>query len=206
MKSISVLLVGLMVVATTSTFAQESPATTVMPETPPSKSVSQRGISLSVGPEFVVPVGTFRSETGLKFGLGGSAKLVLPLASNLDGTVSAGYIGFSRSAIDSVSSKYTFTTIPFKAGIRYRTNSGFYLEPQAGYTQTKRTNMESSGQFTYAINLGYLLHDMIDLSVRYEAITAQANDQTAGGATRNGVSAKMLGLRLAYSFNFARVK
>ena len=194
MKRITIVMIGLMTTLTTATFAQESTT----------KTPSQRGLSLSVGPEFILPIGTFKSESGYKFGLGGSAKLVLPLASNWDGTVSAGYIGFSQSKLDSVASKNTFTTIPFKAGIRYRADGGFYVEPQAGFTQTKVTNQEGSGQFTYALNLGYLINDMFDISARYEAINAK--DETISGVTVKGISAKMLGLRLAYNFNFARSK
>ena len=194
MKRITIVIIGLVTTLSTATFAQEST----------SKTTAQRGLSLSIGPEFILPIGTFKSESKYKFGLGGSAKLVLPLASNWDGTVSAGYIGFSQSKLDSVASKNTFTTIPFKAGIRYRADGGFYVEPQAGFTQTKVSNKEGSGQFTYALNLGYLINDMFDISARYEAISAK--DETISGVTIKGISAKMLGLRLAYNFNFARSK
>ena len=194
MKRITIVIIALVTTLSTATFAQEST----------SKTTAQRGLSLSIGPEFILPIGTFKSESKYKFGLGGSAKLVLPLASNWDGTVSAGYIGFSQSKLDSVASKNTFTTIPFKAGIRYRADGGFYVEPQAGFTQTKVSNKEGSGQFTYALNLGYLINDMFDISARYEAISAK--DETISGVTIKGISAKMLGLRLAYNFNFARSK
>ena len=193
MKRISVLLIGFIAVATTSTFAQETTPVT------PVKTAAQRGLSLSVGPEFVVPIGTLRSQQKYKFGIGGSAKLVLPLSSNWDGTISVGYIGFSRSKFDTAINENTFTTIPFKAGIRYRANSGLYVEPQVGYTQIKDKNTEGSGQFTYALNVGYLINNMIDLSVRYEGFSGKFN----GGSTE---SVKLLGLRLAYNFNFASVK
>lgn len=198
MKKISIAIIGLLTTLSTVTNAQETGTTTG------SKTVAQRGLSLSIGPEFVFPIGTFRSESKYKFGIGGSAKLVLPLSSNFDGTISAGYIGFSQSKLDSVASKNTFTTIPFKAGIRYRADGGFYLEPQAGFTQTKITNREGSGQFTYGFNIGYLINDMFDVSARYEAINAK--DETINGVTTKGISAKMLGVRLAYNINFARSK
>ena len=201
MKRIKILLTGLVLTIGLSASAQDAKTST---SSSSSQSPSQRGLTLSVGPEFVVPIGTFRSESHYKFGIGGSAKLVLPLSTNFDGSISAGYIGFAQSKFDSAIDKNTFITIPFKAGIRYRTNGGFYAEPQVGYTQTKISNQEGSGQFTYAFGIGYLLNNIIDLSVRYEAIAAK--DQTIGGITEKGISAKMLGLRLAYNFNFAKVK
>lgn len=208
MKRISIALTAIIISMSLSTYAQDGNSTTTSSSSMSSSSpsaLSQQGLGLSVGPEFVIPVGTFRSESGYKFGLGGSAKLVLPFTNNIAGSISVGYIGFSQSKFDSVTSKNTFTTIPFKAGIRFMTN-GFYVEPQAGYTQTKQTNEEGSGQFTYALNLGYLINKMIDISARYEAISASLNDPTISGITDKRISAKMIGVRLAYNFNFARVK
>ena len=86
MKKIKFLLAGLSIVVATSAFAQETPA--------------KRGLGLSIGPEAAIPLGTFKSESKYKFGLGGSAKLAIPVASNLDATISAGYIAFSQSKLD----------------------------------------------------------------------------------------------------------
>jgi hypothetical protein len=191
MKKIKVLLAGLCVVATATTFAQQSP--------------SRRGLSLSIGPEAALPLGTFHSNSGYKFGIGGSAKLNIPVATNIDISASAGYIGFSGSKLETVADKNTFTTIPFKGGIRFRTNGGFYFEPQAGYTQTKYSNSEGEGLFTYAANVGYLINRAVDISLRYEAMAAQ-NNRTVGEFNVNGESVKMLGLRVAYNIPFARAK
>ena len=193
MKRMKFLLVGLSLVLAGSTFAQQSP--------------SKRGLSISIGPEFAAPVGTFRngytvsggSTSGYKLGFGGSAKLNIPVATNVDVSVSAGYMGFSqKAAIDNLQSisinKGSYTFIPFKAGIRVRANCGFYVEPQAGYTQTKLQNSEGAGEFTYAGNIGYLVARKLDIAVRYEAINTKPE------------SSKFIGLRLAYNFAFARVR
>lgn len=188
MKRMKVLLVGLALVGAVNTFAQESP--------------SKRGLSISVGPEAVLPLGTFKSQSGYKFGLGGSAKLNIPVATYVDLSVSAGYIGFSGSKLNTVSDKNTFTTIPFKGGLRFRTKDGFYVEPQAGFTQTKYTNSEGAGVFTYAGNIGYLINRVVDIAVRYEALAAPKNNVILGYSTE---SYKMIGLRIAYNIPFARV-
>jgi hypothetical protein len=193
MKRIKFLLVGLSVVMGANTFAQQSPG--------------RRGLSLSIGPEFAAPVGTFRdgytvaggSTSGYKLGFGASAKLNLPVSTNVDVSVSAGYMGFSQKAgIDQVNSisinKGSYTFIPFKGGIRFRTNGGFYVEPQAGYTQTKLKNSEGAGEFTYAGNVGYLIARALDVAIRYEAIGTKPE------------SSKFIGLRVAYNIPFARVR
>lgn len=189
MKKLKLTLLAMTVMFTASTFAQDNP-------------VARRGLSLSIGPDAAFPVGTFRSESNYKFGIGGSAKLAIPFAANFDATVQAGYIAFSQSKLNGVTDKNTFSIIPFKGGIKYRTNPGFYIEPQAGFVQTKVSNMEGSGQFIYALNLGYLIARAVDLSVRYEAISAK--DQTVSGVTVKGISAKMIGLRVAYNIPFGK--
>lgn len=194
MKQIKFYLVGLLVLAGASAFSQESPA--------------RRGLSLSIGPEMAIPLGSFRNgmvapgttatAPGYKVGFGGSAKLNIPVATNLDVSLSAGYIGFSQKglgALDSLHlSKNSYTFVPFKAGLRIRTNGGFYIEPQAGYTVTKISNQQGAGYFTYAGNVGYMIGRSVDIAVRYEAVAS------------SGESLKFLGLRVAYSFPFARVR
>lgn len=185
MKRIRFLLAGLFIVFTASTYAQQT-------ETP-----ARRGLSLSIGPEFAAPLGTFRDA--FKLGFGGSAKLNIPVATNIDVSLSAGYMGFSQKAsLDTLGSisitKNSYTFIPFKGGIRFRTNGGFYVEPQVGYTQTKLKNSEGAGYFTYAGNIGYMIGRAVDVAVRYEAVAA------------SGESLKFAGLRVAYNIPFARVR
>jgi len=195
MKRIKFLLAGLAIVLATSTFAQETPA--------------KRGLSVSIGPELAVPLGNFRNKLsfpgsplpvrGYKAGFGGSVKLNIPVATNIDVSLSAGYMAFSQKApIDTLAAisinKNSYTLVPFKAGLRFRLNGGFYVEPQVGYTQTKIKNEQGAGYFTYAGNIGYLIGRAVDIAVRYESVS------------RTGGNLNFAGLRVAYNIPFARVK
>lgn len=193
MKRMKFLLAGLAMVLVSSTFAQETPA--------------KRGLSVSIGPELAVPLGVFRNKLlfpgsqlpvrGYKAGFGGSVKLNLPVATNIDVSLSAGYMAFSQKApIDTLAAisinKNSYTLVPFKAGVRFRLNGGFYIEPQAGYTQTKIKNEEGAGYFTYAGNIGYLIGRVVDVAVRYESVS------------RTGGNLNFAGLRIAYNIPFAK--
>ncbi|HSU51944.1 MAG TPA: hypothetical protein VLJ41_15165 [Segetibacter sp.] len=191
MKKIKLLAVGLALAGAVNTFAQEKPAA--------------RGLQLSIGPEAALPIGSFHNDSKYKFGGGGSVKLAIPVASALDFTVSAGYIAFGHSKLNELDKAGTFTAIPFKAGLQIHTNGGFYFEPQAGFTQTKIQNAESAGVFTYAGNIGFLISKAVDIAVRYEAMASRKGTNIPG-ATNSDVSAKYLGLRLAYNIPFARSK
>lgn len=201
MKKISMLLM-LTMFFVTKNFAQSSTTTTTSGS---SSAVATRGLELSIGAEGALPIGSFKDKSKYQFGLGGSAKLAIPLANNLDATISAGYIAFSRSKINEVRNRNTFTTIPFKGGLRVRM-SGFYFEPQLGITQTKISNQEGggSGVFTYAANIGFLVARAVDLSVRYEALGATKVQDIQGTGTGD-VSAKMIGILAAFNIPFARV-
>lgn len=192
MKRMKFLLVGLALAGAANTFAQESP--------------SRRGLQFSIGPEAALPIGSFHNDSRYKFGGGGSAKLAIPVATVLDLTASAGYIAFGSSKLNELDpDRGTFTAIPFKAGLQIHTNGGFYFEPQVGFTQTKISNEEGAGVFTYAGNVGFLISKAVDIAVRYEAM-ASRKGKTIPGATNSDVSAKFIGLRLAYNIPFARVK
>lgn len=174
-----------------SAFAQEKP--------------SARGLQLSIGAEAALPIGSFHNDSHYKFGGGGSVKLAIPVATAVDLTASAGYIAFGYSKLNELDKAGAFTAIPFKAGLQIHTKGGLYFEPQAGFTQTKIQNEEGAGVFTYAANVGFLICKAVDLAVRYEAM-ASRKGHTIYGATNSDVSAKFLGLRLAYNIPFARVK
>lgn len=191
MKRIKFLLAGLALVGAVNTFAQESP--------------SKRGLQLSIGAEAALPIGSFHNDSHYKFGGGGSAKLAIPVASVLDFTVSAGYIAFGHSKINELDNAGTFTAIPFKGGLQLHTKGGLYFEPQVGFTQTKIQNEEGAGVFTYAGNVGFLISKAVDIAVRYEAMASRKGTNIPG-ATNSDVSAKYLGLRLAYNIPFARAK
>ena len=141
--------------------------------------------SLSIGLEGALPLGDFKEA--YNFGIGGTVKGALPVATDLDITLSAGYITFSGKTFGEFKAP-AFNTIPIKAGVRYRFASGPYVEPQLGYTSASVKGGGSTGAFTYAANVGYLFSPALDLGVRYEAMSK-------GGTT------SFLGARLAYSFN-----
>lgn len=195
MKKFKFLLAACSILIAVSGFSQETPA--------------RRGLSISIGPEVAVPLGIFRNKVsvpgsdlairGYKLGVGGSAKLNIPVATNIDISLSAGYMAFSQKASLNTPSevsidKGSFTFIPFKGGVRFRLNKGFYVEPQAGYTQTKIKDQEGAGYFTYAGNIGYLISRAIDIAVRYESVS------------RTGGNLNFAGLRIAYNLPFARDK
>ena len=141
--------------------------------------------SLSIGLEVGFPASkSFSDSYGP--GIGGSAKLAIPVVTNGSVTLSAGYISFSGKTIAGY--KYpAFNLIPFKAGFRYLFPSNFYIEPQLGITSAKVKGAASGeSSFTYALNLGYLINNMVDISGRYEAMTK-------GGTT------SYIGLRAAFN-------
>jgi hypothetical protein len=158
--------------ATASTFAQ-----------------SESGVgrpTLSIGLEGGLPVGDFNKL--FKLGIGGSVKGALPVATDLDLTLSAGYISFSGKSFPA-GKLSAFNTIPIKAGVRYRFSGGPYVEPQLGYTRASMKDAGSDGAFTYAANVGYMFSPVLDLGVRYEAFS------------KNSSTTSFVGARLAYSFS-----
>lgn len=147
-----------------------------------SKSFSQSANanpSLSIGLELGIPASEdFRRTFGA--GIGGSAKLAIPVVNNGSVTLSAGYMSFSGKTFAGF--KYpSWNLLPFKAGFRYKWPSNFYIEPQMGITSTKLKGATSSTtSFTVAGNLGYIISNIIDLSARYESMTKGGNTSFIG--------------------------
>jgi hypothetical protein len=171
MKKMKFWMVMLTVITSLGAYAQE--ATTPRP-------------SISVGVEAGLPLGDFKE--GWNFGIGGSVKGALPVASGTAITLSAGYMSFAGKSFGTEGKLPSTSMIPIKAGIRYRFPAGVYFEPQLGYTKFKVGDLVSTGGFTYAANIGYLMDNGLDLSARYEAISKE-------GTT------SFLGLRLGYNFS-----
>jgi hypothetical protein len=149
------------------------------------------GASFSMGAELAIPTGDLSLVSPL--GLGGSGKFLFPVSSNFGFTVSAGYLYYLQKNYfgERVGG---FHAIPLKGGIRISANKGFYFEPQFGYTSfgSGGEDAGSDGAFTYAGNIGYLIGNKLDVSMRYES------------ATKDGESIAHVGLRIAYSFSLAR--
>jgi hypothetical protein len=146
------------------------------------------GTSLSIGAEVALPTGDLNNTH--KLGLGGSAKLAIPVVTNGDVTISAGYITFAGKDIGSGIKFSNYNIIPVKAGFRYSFDGGFYLEPQLGYSFVSFGG-SSDGAFTYAPNIGYMINRMVDISARYEA------------ASKSGGTVSHIGFRIAYNFSLS---
>jgi hypothetical protein len=146
--------------------------------------------SLSLGAETAIPTGNLSLIT--PFGLGASAKLVLPASGIVSITASGGYIYYMKKNYfgEKIGG---FHAIPFKGGIRLSLSKGFYLEPQAGYTTfgKEATGDEEGGSdsgFTYAGNIGYLAGKNFDISAGFE------------NSRIEGENFSYIGIRLAYNF------
>ena len=148
----------------------------------------RKSSSISIGAESAIPTGDLSLTTPL--GLGGSVKGVFPIANFIDFTISAGYIYFLKKKIEDESFG-GFHSIPLKGGFRFMAGKGFYVEPQAGYSIFGSDGGGSSGAFTYAGNIGYLINNKVDVSARYES------------ATKEGSSLSHVGIRIAYNFSLS---
>lgn len=139
---------------------------------------------LSIGLETAKPIGDF--GRGSKVGFGLSAKIAKPVITNGTFTFSTGYINFSGKILAGAKVP-TVNLIPIKAGFRYRSEPGFYVEPQVGVTTVIIKGFQNEGDFTYAGNIGFLIN-RLDLSIRYESLIneVQANSY--------------FGLRAAFNF------
>lgn len=135
--------------------------------------------TLSVGLEVGIPASKDFSDV-YNTGIGGSAKLAVPVVNNGAVTLSAGYISFSGKTFAGLKFP-AFNLLPFKAGFRYKFPSNFYIEPQLGITSAKvKGSANSESSFTYAGNLGYIINNIIDLSARYEAMTKNGTSSYIG--------------------------
>lgn len=149
--------------------------------------------TLGVGFEVGVPAGDLNATQ--KIGIGGTAKLALPVAAGTAITLTSGYISFSGdeyTIAGATIKRPAMNFIPIKVGVRYQfVPNGFYLEPQLGYTSigTSNSNTSATGGFTYAANAGFLINNQWDLSARYEAVS------------RKGNNLPFLGFRLGYNFS-----
>jgi hypothetical protein len=151
---------------------------------------SGKGISLSIGPEFSIPLNTTTYNYGstrdyYQDGIGGNIKVELPITSTLHFTGSAGFIDYPSelkflatpdvapgpNGIDYSSNgglpPYQF--IPIKAGLQYYYAKYFYVDAEAG--GAIKTNNESLSSFIYDGGLGAIIpvdkHSDISLDVKY---------------------------------------
>lgn len=156
------------------------------------KDPAMSGQKLGIGADFAFPTGDFGD--GYDFGYGGSLQFQTPIATKLNFTASAGYLTFKAKDITlpgiGTFSPGRFNSIPVKAGIRYFLAENFYAGGELGASFATGDN--SGTAFVYTPNIGVEFpvanKASIDLGARYEAWS------------RDGSTARFVGLRLAYNF------
>jgi hypothetical protein len=170
-------------------------------------------ITLSLGPEFTIPINTNSYDYGkirdfYKDGIGGSFRAEFPLTSTLHFIASAGFLDYASNAQLIVpditlyptyiynqkqSTHYQF--IPVKAGLQYYFAKCLYINGEAG--AAIKLNYSSENSFIYSGGLGGViplsLQSGLDIGFRYERgykipYYPQAMSQ--------------IGIRVAYKYNF----
>lgn len=157
---------------------------------------SQQGNNqIGVGVDLGLPMGNFGDFSS--FGYGGYVKGLYGVGTAGQITLTTGYTSFpAKSAVKDALGldKYSMSIIPFLLG--YRQNfSGFYAEPQVGYGSYGAhakgggaTANASTGEFTYAIGVGYAKSGF-DGGVRYQ------------GASKSGENTSLIGIHIGYNFS-----
>jgi len=139
----------------------------------------------SIGVDAGIPTGS--ASDFYNFGIGGSIKYDLPIATSTFFTISAGYTALLvKSEFKDAGFKSSNGFIPVKAGLKYYFNGeGFFGEGQLGAA----FSTESGGgtAFLYAPGIGYTFDEGFEAGVRYEG---WSHDGTIG----------QVAVRLAYCF------
>jgi hypothetical protein len=153
-------------------------------------SSSTNQATFSVGIEGAVPVGNYSDL--YTFGFGASVKAAIPVASSIDFTLSAGYTDFLiKSDVKAIlqaagSNQSAAGFVPLKAGLRFKSQEGFYFEGQLGAAIA--TTGGGGTAFAYSPGVGYIFNSGVEIGVRYE------------GWSKSGETFSMMGIRLAYNF------
>lgn len=145
---------------------------------------STSGGKFSIGIDAALPTGD--ASQFYSAGFGGSIKYEVPTAKNTFFTISAGYESFLyKSEFKMPGHKSADGFIPVKAGIKYYTDGGLFLEAQAGISIYPGTDSFTS--FAYSPGVGYSFNGGLEAGIRYEA---WVKDGTLGQAA----------FRLAFKF------
>ena len=143
---------------------------------------------ISVGPDFLLPVGD--NTNGLSLGYGGSVMGEFNVAKSLNLTVSAGYISVAPEKAWKDLGATNSGVIPLKAGAKYYFGGNFYGAGELGAAIFTENNGGTA--FSYAPTLGasFSVSDKssIDLGVRYE------------GWSKNSTTLSFVGIRAAFAF------
>ena len=141
---------------------------------------NQIGVAFEAG----IPTGDFGDA--VKAGFGGSAKGLLGVGTAGQVTLTVGYTSFTFKDFSDVH----WTILPVLLGYRHNF-SGFYVEPQAGYGSYayKQSGVSvSTGEFTWAIGLGYAMSGF-DIGARYQS------------ASKDNSTVSLVGLHVGYNFS-----
>ena len=138
----------------------------------------------SIGVDAALPTGD--ASQFYSTGFGGSIKYETPTAKNTFFTISAGYESFLyKSEFKTPGYKSADGFVPVKAGIKYYSDGGLFLEAQAGISVY--TGSGSFTSFAYSPGVGYSFNGGLEVGMRYEA---WVKDGTFGQAA----------FRLSYKF------
>ncbi|MCZ4244495.1 hypothetical protein [Pedobacter punctiformis] len=143
---------------------------------------------ISVGPDFLLPVGD--NGSNLSLGYGGSVQGEFNVATSLNLTASAGYISIAPKKEWKDLGATNTGVIPVKAGVKYYFGGNFYGAAELGAAIF--TDEGAGTAFSYAPTLGtsFSVSDKssIDLGIRYE------------GWSKNSTTLSFVGIRAAFAF------
>ena len=167
-----------------------------------SKDPAMTGKKLGIGAEFAFPTGNFGDF--YKLGYGGSLQFQTPIVTNLNFTLSAGYMNFTGEDIANTGAgtiKFAnFGAIPVKAGINYFLAENLYVGGELGASFGTSDNAGTAFVYTPRVGVEFPVSDKgsIDLSARYES-WSNSRDGVFNNTSYNFTS-RFVGLRLAYNF------
>ena len=137
----------------------------------------KRFIEAGIGVNGGLPIGDFNQD--YNGGFGGSVRLALNFSQSSAITLQTGYLSFvSKNTKFSVLSHTTsfsptpigFVVIPITLGYRTTVDNGFFFEPQLGVNSL----FEGGRNLLFAFTTGYRLPVGLEVSAKYEAISASA--------------------------------
>jgi len=163
-----------------------------------SKDPAMTGKKLGIGADFAFPAGDFGDA--YKLGYGGSLQFQMPIVTNLNFTLSAGYMNFRGETFGATNLRYPdYSAIPVKAGLNYFLAENVYVGGELGAAFGTSDDAGTSFVYTPRVGVEFPVSDKgsIDLSARYESWS-----KVNYGIQNNPYSStgRFLGLRLAYNF------
>lgn len=142
--------------------------------------------------DFIIRFGiTGGSATGngYNYAAGGDFTFEKPVIPNLSVTASAGFT-FYQTKPDI--GREGFVAAPFKGGVKFQTNTGFYLKPEIGYAVG--VNHYAADGLVYGAAIGKDFSNGWGLNIRYEKLEFDRSWNSS-----RLPSAEFVGLQLSYS-------